>query len=64
MKGKRAMDGNGFEDELDGLDEEAFDEMLEDVLQQIGMLVSISGYGHVIDGQLTDLPATEFDTVH
>lgn len=58
------MDGNGIEDDFDNIDEEAFEEMLENVLQQIGMLVSLSGYGHVIDGQLTDLPATEFDTVH
>lgn len=58
------MDGNGVEDDFDNIDEEAFEEMLENVLQQIGMLVSMTGYGHVIDGQLTDLPATEFDTVH
>lgn len=58
------MDGNGIEDDFDNIDEEAFEEMLENVLQQIGMLVSLTGYGHVIDGQLTDLPATEFDTVH
>lgn len=58
------MDRNEFEDDLDPMDEEAFEEMLEDVLQQIGMLVTMSGYGHVIEGQLTDLPATQFDTVH
>lgn len=58
------MDGNGVEDDFDNIDEEAFEEMLENVLQQIGMLVSLTGYGHVIDGQLTGLPATEFDTVH
>lgn len=58
------MDRNEFEDDLDAMDEEAFEEMLEDVLQQIGMLVTMSGYGHIIEGRLTDLPATQFDTVH
>ncbi len=55
------------------LDEQIFDELLEDenfeavierILSHIGALVSISGYGHVIDGELTSLPSTEFDTIH
>lgn len=58
------MDRNEFDDDFDVIDEEVFDQMLENVLEQIGILVTLSGYGHVIDGQLTDLPATDFDTVH
>lgn len=51
-----------LEDEL--IDEETFEDILENVLSQIGALISLTGFGHVIDGELTELPATEFDTVH
>lgn len=62
------MDDNEFDlEELiddDYVSDGEFDSLLETVLAKIGILVSMSGYGHVIDGELTSLPPSELDTIH
>ena len=63
------MDDNDFDIDHDIIDDESFDDgefnaLLENVLSNIGILFSMSGYGHVMDGELTELPPSELDTIH
>jgi len=55
---------NDLEDMIIDISDEELDDVLDNIIVQLQTILEKTGAGHIVEGNLTFMPATEYDTIH